>query len=272
MTMKKFHTYEISDPRFEPENLRYITVKSEHLRGRGDCTVFVPEGDTSGGLPLVILLHGVYGSHWAWTRKIGVHTIAGELIRSGALAPMVIAMPSDGLWGDGSGYLAHNGKDFEKWITEDVPGLVRQGVPAVRSSSPVFIGGLSMGGFGALRLAAKYPELFQGASGHSSITCLEDFLPFLAETERAYYSSRFGKERLLDYMMEKRDKLPPFRFDCGRKDILIESNRALHEDLIRNGIPHQYDEFEGEHSNDYWHENIHRSLLFFHHLLQRKSP
>ena len=113
--MSRFRTTEISDPQFESDNLRFITVKTEHLKGRGDLCVFVPEGVSAANLPLVVLLHGVYGSAWIWAHKAGVHRTAQRLIEAGRIKPMVIAMPSDGLWGDGSAYLPHNALNFEKW-------------------------------------------------------------------------------------------------------------------------------------------------------------
>ena len=56
-----FRTIEISDLQFECNNLRFITVKTANLKGRGDICVFVPPGNDSARIPLVILLHGVYG-------------------------------------------------------------------------------------------------------------------------------------------------------------------------------------------------------------------
>ena len=163
-----FRTFEISDPRFESEGLRWITVKSPALRQRADMTVFVPRQAASAkDVPCVILLHGVYGSHWAWALKGGAHRTARRLIEEGRIPPLVLAMPSDGLWGDGSGYLKHSTQNFEGWIIEEVPAAVRQAVPAVTERSPWFISGLSMGGFGALRIGAKYPDRFRAVGGHS---------------------------------------------------------------------------------------------------------
>ena len=59
-----FHTVCLSDPRFESDGLRCVTVKSPALRGRGDVTVWAPDGERP--VALVVLLHGVYGSHWSW--------------------------------------------------------------------------------------------------------------------------------------------------------------------------------------------------------------
>ena len=93
---------------------------------------------------------------------------------------MVLAMPSDGLWGDGSGYVKHEEKDFEKWIVEEVPAVVRQ-VTSSQADSPIFIAGLSMGGYGAMRLGAKYPTQYKGFSGLSSITNFSDWQGFMEE-------------------------------------------------------------------------------------------
>ena len=81
---------------------------------------------------------------------------------------MVLAMPSDGLWGDGSGYIEHRTeprRNYERYIVEEVPACAAEVVSALGPGSPMFIAGLSMGGFGALRLAAKYPDRFRGIAG-----------------------------------------------------------------------------------------------------------
>src|SRR5438270_5427276 len=94
-------TLQLSDPRFASEGLHYVTVKSAALGGRGDISVWLPPGiDELVELPLVILLHGVYGSHWAWTMNGGAHRTAARLVSERAIRPMALVMPSDGLWGD----------------------------------------------------------------------------------------------------------------------------------------------------------------------------
>src|SRR5690348_3949822 len=171
--MAAFRTIEVSDAMFESDNLRFITVKSSYLKGRGDIVVFMPPGNFKGQeLPAVILLHGVYGSAWAWAYKAGVHLQTMQMINAGELPPMMLVMPSDGLWGDGSAYLPHNGYDFEKWITEDVVHVIEYLTETDKVPS-LFIAGLSMGGFGALRIGTKYHQQFKGAAAHSAITNLE---------------------------------------------------------------------------------------------------
>ena len=77
------------------------------------------------------VLHGVYGSHWAWAAKAGAHRIAATLIDDNEIPPIALAMPSDGLFGLGSGYVRHSGGDFARWILDEVPWLAAQALPAV---------------------------------------------------------------------------------------------------------------------------------------------
>jgi S-formylglutathione hydrolase FrmB len=263
MNMADFRTIEISEPRFEAEGLRWVTVKSRALGCRADLTLFVPKQSTTmRNIPLVILLHGVYGSHWAWALKGGAHRTTRRLIDSGDIPPMVLAMPSDGLWGDGSGYLPHPDADFERWIVAEVPAAARAAVPALSESSPLFINGLSMGGFGALRLAAKYPEKFRGAGGHSSMTHFDQFSLFVEEPlER--FGCRPEDRSVLVTMRRNRGRLPSLRFDCGTEDQLIEYNRDLSRELKEAGISHIYEEFPGAHSWAYWEMHLAEMLRFF---------
>lgn len=258
--MSTFFTTEIAGF----QDLEFITVKSKALKKRADITVYNPcKGLTNlQSVPLVILLHGVYGSHWAWAMKGEVHRSLKQMMDLHQVSPMILAMPSDGLWGDGSGYLRHHTEDYERWITEDVIQVMREQFQEVDESSPVFITGLSMGGYGALRLGAKYPRLFRGFSGLSSITKFEQFSRFVEDFE-SLSKSVIEREDVLDKLMENRQILPPFRFDCGKEDDLIAANRELHEALKMQEIEHEYEEYPGDHSWLYWKAHIGKSLMFF---------
>ncbi|TMM58424.1 esterase family protein [Maribacter algarum] len=258
-----FRTTEISDPQFESENLRFITVKSNNLKGRGDICVFVPPVENAKNLPLMILLHGVYGSAWAWTQKAGVHFTALAMIQQGKIEPMVIAMPSDGLWGDGSGYVQHNQKNFEKWIVDDVPQAVIENIPHVSEKSNLFISGLSMGGFGALRLGIKYSEKFKAISAHSAITEIEQMPLFVEEFKENYVQEDERENSVLGVIEKYGDNLPKIRFDCGSDDELISYNRELHSRLNTSYIEHTYEEFSGGHEWSYWQKHIKKTLLYF---------
>ena len=258
-----FRTASVSDSRFESENLRCVTVKSPALGQRADLMVHAPQAVREVvDAPLVILLHGVYGSHWCWALKGGAHRTLERLISDGEIPPCVLAMPSDGLWGDGSGYLPHRTQDFERWIVFETPAAAAQAAPSITPRSPIFIAGLSMGGFGALRLAAKYPQRFRGASGHSSITHFDQLQLFVEERSGSFTALEEDRS-VLDIMLRHRSRLPPIRFDCGMGDPLIEQNRALHLALVDARIAHDYEEFPGGHEWTYWEAHLADTLRFF---------
>ena len=256
--MSHFFTTEISEQ--TGDSLRFITVKSDALKKRADITVFVPTNvrEIAG---VVILLHGVYGSHWAWSMKGKVHETAQQLIDSKQINPMLLVMPSDGLFADGSAYLPHKTEDYEKWIVEDVIAVVKEQF-FVRENTPFFITGLSMGGYGALRLGAKYSHLFKAFSGLSSITEFCQMKLFVEDFE-GLEKSVCETTSVLEEMLSNKENLSPFRFDCGTEDILIEVNRKLHNDLITRSIQHGYAENEGGHQWEYWQKYISDSLVFF---------
>ena len=178
-----FRTVEVSNAAFAPPGIRFVTVKSAALGQRADLLLYVPpQAADLHDVPLVLLLHGAYSSHWAWAFKGAAHLTAQRLIDEGVIPPMVMVMPSDGLWGDGSGYVAHGGQDFECWIAEEVPAAASAACDACSEASPLFVAGLSMGGFGALRLAGRYPQRFVAAAGHSSVTDATQMDALMAES------------------------------------------------------------------------------------------
>ncbi|KAA3662748.1 MAG: esterase family protein [Calditrichaeota bacterium] len=267
MTESKFRTTELSDPQFEMDGLRFITVKSTHLHGRGDICVFVPKGEALADMPIVTLLHGVYGSAWVWPFLGGAHKTAQRLIDESKIQPMILAMPSDGLWGDGSGYMAYDGKDFEKWIADDVPTAVKENIPVASNKSKKFISGLSMGGFGALKIGSKYGRHYSGISAHSSITEVSQLSLFVEESLDEYKQEIRANEDAFTCIVENKAALPPLRFDCGTEDELIEFNRQLHAQLEQESIPHIYEEFAGGHQWSYWQEHLVDTLIFFNRLI-----
>jgi len=261
--MTTFSRIIVSDPRFECDNLRYITVKSENIKGRGDISVFVPPGNDYQDLPIVLLLHGVYGSHWAWTHIAGVHLQVMAGINNGSLKPMVLAMPSDGLWGDGSGYMQHKDQNFEEWVMTDVINAVTQSIQETSSESVLFIAGLSMGGFGALRLGAKYGNRIKAVSGLSSMTDARQLQEFSADDVTGLLNRNEADLAVINTIIRNRNALPKIRFDCGESDPLLEHNRELHRQMLVEKIPHIYQEFPGSHEWSYWEEHIFKTFVFF---------
>jgi enterochelin esterase-like enzyme len=242
-----------------------LSFESGALAARGEVTVYVPPGHHR-ELPLVLLLHGVYGNHWAWANNGGAHRTAARLIERGLMRPMVLAMPSDGAWGSGDGHARHRTGDYESWIMDEVVDGVAGELPELDLDPPLFLSGLSMGGYGALRLGAKYGRRVLGISAHSAMTHLAEAGRFVDDPQSGLRSERHS---VAWWLIRHRTTLAPLRFDCGTEDPLVEANRRLHADLTAHGVSHRYQEFPGYHSWDYWALHLPDTLLFFEECLKR---
>jgi putative tributyrin esterase len=259
----KFRTVERADPAVSAEGLEFVTVKSPTLRRRADVTLFVPPAARGvRDLPIVTLLHGVYGSHWAWALKGRAHLTAARLLAEGRLPPVALLMPSDGLWGDGSGYVPQTGLDAEQWIIDEVPALARQLIDGCTERSPLLVAGLSMGGFGALRLAGKHPQRIAAAAALSAITEAAQ-LQSLIEESLDGWSPLPADRSALAALSGASGRLPPLRIDCGLDDSLLDANRALHVALQQAGVSHLYAERPGGHDWPYWARTLEDTLSFF---------
>ena len=256
---------EKSNPEYSRENTTTLTIHSSHIQGRQDVSVY-HHASNNQDIPIVILLHGVYGSNWVWMELGGVHLVYDQLRQQG-LSDFILVMPSDGgLW-DGSGYLPllEHG-NYESWITEDVINGVIDNIDGATNHSNVYISGLSMGGFGALKLGAKYPEKFSGISAHSAVTSLEDLQQFIENPISDYQCEYEQEDNLLHWLNKSKQSLPPIRLDCGKDDSLYSSNKTLVNAMSQLNIPHQFETFQGGHEWPYWHRNVIKTFRFFHEL------
>jgi len=149
-----------------------------------------------------------------------------------------------------------------EWITSDVPEMAAHLAPQIGEVR--FIAGLSMGGWAAIHLAMTGPIHFSAVSAHSTITRLEDLSLFETGTQGFAPGALHGREGDLAAMLStSRRSVPPLRLDCGTDDPLIEPDRELHQQLLAAGVPHQYDEYPGAHTWEYWREHLTETLRFF---------
>lgn len=263
-----FRTLERADSTISAEGLEFVTVKSPALRRRADVTLFVPRAARGvRDLPIVTLLHGVYGSHWAWALKGRAHITTTRLIAEGRLPPVALLMPSDGLSGDGSGYVPQRDLDAEGWIMDEVPALACQLIAGCSERSPLLLAGLSMGGFGALRLAGKHRARIAAAAALSAVTEAAQLERVMEESIEGW-SALPADRGVLAALTGGCAPPPPLRIDCGLEDDLLEANRALHAALEQAGVRHLYAERPGGHDWPYWTRTLEDTLTFFGDVMQ----
>ncbi len=226
---------------------------SQSLNRHVSYNVILPREGT-GPYPVLLQLHGLTDDHNAWIYK-------SNLVEHAAAYPMLIVMPDGGT----SGYL--NLVDTERRLdVDDRIGVARYEDAIVQDlrehvsrifnvrPGPWAIGGLSMGGFGALRLGMKYPDRFVSIWAHSSAPrigwLMADRTPDPADAQILTHA-----ERLVEAASQ-----PEISFDCGTEDDLVGENRALHGHLDRLGIAHHYAEHPGGHTWDYWDLRVRTAL------------
>ena len=123
-----------------------------------------------------------------------------------------------------------------------------------------------MGGYGALKLAIKHPTLYASATSHSGAPDTARWVPNEDAGELGLIFGKHaagGPNDLFALAERAREHdLPALRLDCGTGDFLLEQNRLFHRHLDALKIRHEYEEFPGEHSWDYWDLRVQEALAF----------
>lgn len=204
------------------------------------------------------LLHGLSDDYTIWLRRTRIEWYVRKL-------PLIVVMP-DGFRGF---YTNHaKGPAYATYIGEELPAFIERNFPALPERSFRCIGGLSMGGYGALRVALAYPDRFASANSHSGCLAIanlkNEHLPAY-EWLPMFGPRPAGTKHDLVYLAKlalKSPPLPQLRIDCGRGDFLIQHNRFYHRQLQKLRIAHEYEEFPGEHTWDYWDKHVRKALRF----------
>ena len=235
-------------------NVATIQFRSKGLERTVTCTVLLPNPDLVGPGPYDVLvqLHGYHDDHTAWLYKSRLWNYAEKL-------PLIVVLP-DGAncWWSNFG----RALNFEDMVVNDIWDYVHAMFP-LRAGNRWAIGGLSMGGYGAIRLGLKHPLKFCSIFAHSSRIPVPDG-DFIWSDPRWSESFQQALRADLDcYRWAKeieRRLLPRLGFDCGTEDFLIEDNRQFHAFLEQIALPHTYAEYPGEHTWDYWDTHIRTAL------------
>ncbi|WP_181699042.1 alpha/beta hydrolase [Chthonobacter albigriseus] len=133
-----------------------------------NTAVYTPDGTAPfEGWPVVYLLHGHNGTERSWTDLGDVEATLDRMMADGEIRPAVIVMPdAKNSWYVDSAERGGPG-DYETAITRDLRKAIEASYPVRRDREGRAIAGLSMGGFGALRLALAHPDLYVASASFS---------------------------------------------------------------------------------------------------------
>ncbi|MBQ7649361.1 MAG: esterase family protein [Victivallales bacterium] len=211
--------------------------------------------------PVLYLLHGLAGDHSSWMRRTSIERYA-------AAYDLVIVMPN----GDRSFYTDAQ-KGFRYWtmLSEELPQVVSSMLPVSTDREKTFAAGLSMGGYGALKLALRCPDKFAAAAGLSSVADIKNRIfkhQPTPELERIFLKDGVLADPDNDLMLlaDKALKFPtPPRIMsvCGTEDGLYENNQTFRRHMEAINYPnYTYLEGPGSHSWDFWDKWIPTALQF----------
>ena len=220
--------------------------------------------DGEGKYPVLYLLHGYTDDYTKWMRMTSVERYATEL-------GFVVIMPDGGksFYTDmafGDPYFTH--------ITEEIPEYLSKWFPITKDPQYTFIAGLSMGGYGAVKIGLTYPERY-GAIGSFSGALLmaqtaaqpiaeeaEEWLKRLEKDIRLVFedvdSIVDGPHDLIWLASEaaKRKQIPDMYLSCGTDDFVYDNTSIFCQHLKKLHIDFEYYEGPGNHNWDFWDKEV----------------
>ena len=254
--------------------LLHMHFHSDVLGMASSVDVILPQAPTTqigmGGkreqtFPTLYLLHGLSDDETIWQRRTSIERYAARY-------GIAVVMPN----GHRSWYtdMAHGGKYFT-YITEELPQICRSffcGMSAEREFN--YIAGLSMGGYGALKAAMAYPERYAGAASFSGAIDVVHYVEEEGYHGRRNWGDIFGETTTIVgtvndvYGTAEKDivagvSLPALYLSCGTEDRLLPATRQMHALLDTHGVGHAYREAPGNHTWEFWDDEIQRALAYF---------
>jgi S-formylglutathione hydrolase FrmB len=253
-----------------------IAISSKVMNKSYKAVIVLPSAYTKNAnqFPVLYLLHGGYGHFDDWIRKTPDSTLLQNLSDQYNL---IIVMPEGEIFSYYLNSEVNKVSQFETYITKEVIEKIDADYRTIKDKKGRAITGLSMGGYGALYLSSRHPDLFCAAGSMSGALNPDMQLWKLPEETRKAIKGEFDKilgpienypQRYADAsVINMADKIKTNKlaiiFDDGVDDFLIEANRELHRRLVFNGTPHDYSERPGAHSWDYWQNSLPYHILFF---------
>jgi putative tributyrin esterase len=206
--------------------------------------------------PVLYLLHGLYGDYLNWDTRTNLESYAEKY-------ELIVVMPDAGdSWYTNS---ATDPRDkFEDYIAKDLVAEIDGKFRTLRSRNKRAIAGLSMGGYGALKIALRYHVDFAFAGSLSGALDAPQDLGNKKPEFRAQLVRVFGPpgsavradNNVFSLLHNAPKDLPHFYLACGTEDDFLQVNRDFATQLSSRGASYEYDETAGGHAWDYWDRSV----------------
>lgn len=209
---------------------------------------------------VLYLLHGAYGDHTDWFRLTSIEKYA-------TVHKLAVVMPgaANSFYQD-----MFRGGPYLTFLTEELPAFVEKNFPVSRRREDNFTAGLSMGGYGALKVALTRPDKFSACASLSGAIDLEEIYgetkdgsldgPFrwgdIFEDPEAITGSAADLFAMIEKLQKEGAQLPRIYQTVGTEDFIWPANRKAKERLEKLGLDYTYEEHPGIHDWDFWDTHI----------------
>lgn len=264
--------------------VQYKTYQSALMNRELRYGLYLPpsyEASAAKKYPVLYFLHGLNENEMRWSSRGETDLLLDKLVAAGQAQEFIVAVPMSAT----TSFYTNVRNGNEPW--EDA--IVKEFIPMIESSYRVAgtremrgISGISMGGYGSLKIAMKHPEMFGSVSAHSA-ALVPDFDSttvtgrrldqFKALFERIYGLNFQGNQDLTYWdannplvLARNTSRFQGLKiyFDCGTEDEygFYVGHKVLDETLTKASYPHEAAVYPGVHGWDYAKQHTQQSLLF----------
>ncbi len=298
--------------------LRHEAFWSPALGVRKQVQVYLPpsyrrSGSERARYPVAVYLHGKWGDETDWVEKGRLASTMDSLISAG-MPEMLVVMPDgdDGWWmswaqpvdlalcrrtphrGEPAEQFCVPSPQYDTYVARDLITYIDTTYRTLARPESRAIGGVSMGGYGAISLAARYPGVFSAAASHAGILSpglLADSSTIATRGRVTWRASRTTNElqratgarwegmapmfgvhpatwqsrdpaTLLLALQARGGRVPSLFVDVARRDEVLKQNQLFRTALVEQGIPLSYHESEGAHTWESYRASLSRALRF----------
>ena len=205
---------------------------------------------------VLFLLHGLGDDETAWARFTALERYVAPL-------DLAVVMPNVH-----RSYYTNMKHGYRYWdfVSDELLHKARSLFPLSSAREHNYVAGLSMGGYGALKLGLSKPEVFSAAASLSGACDLKGLRDRPEELALVFGDvrgiSRSGGDLVeLARALARSSKPKPTLFQCcGTEDPMREGNRSFRDAVAGLGFQHHYEEGPGQHDWAYWDRAIQRVL------------
>jgi len=209
--------------------------------------------EPSWGYPVLYLLHGRGDDHRSWVARSNIERYACE-------RGIAVVMPD---CGPGIYCNTKYGANYLTFLIEEFPEKIGRMFRISYTRENTFIGGVSMGGYGAIKCALLSPERFAGCIALSPVTEITSYVQFTADNgELAMWQGVFGNDLTIprdDDLYILADNInnyihisPKFYIACGKKDELYAQNIRFKNHLDSRHVDFTFEQAQAGHEWSFW--------------------